>query len=401
MRIVVCDYSGHPFQVELSRCLAQRGHAVLHLHFAEFQTPKGAMAALPEDPPGFAVEAVSLGRPFDKDRFLRRRFQEVEIGKRIAARAWEFRPDIVIGCNMPLDAQAQLQGACVRGGVAFIFWLQDVYSAAISHYLGGRLGLPGRAIGGYYRYLEGKLLRASDAVIAISNTFLTPLRQWQVPAERIAVIPNWAPLSEIHPADKDNEWSRRYSLHDKAVALYTGTLGLKHDPALLRDLARAGAATGLQVVVASEGKAADWLAAQARDEDIGNLLVLPFQPMELYSKVLGTGDILLAMIDAQAASFSVPSKILSYLAAGKPIVAAIGSGNDAAKTIEQAAGGRLAVPGDSTAFIDHVLALTADPGLRAALGANGRAFAEQHFAIDAITDRFETVIGGCRRGGPA
>ena len=401
LRIVVCDYSGHPFQVELSRCLARRGHAVLHLHFAEFQTPKGAMAALADDAPSFAVEAVSLGRPFDKDKFLRRRFQEVEIGKRIAARAMGFRPDIVIGCNMPLDAQAQLQGECARGRAAFIFWMQDVYSAAISHYLGERLGLPGRAIGGYYRYLEGKLLRSSDAVVAISDKFLSPLRQWRVRLERIAVIPNWAPLSEIHPVEKDNDWSRRHGLHDKTVGLYTGTLGLKHDPALLRDLARASAAIGLQVVVASEGKAADWLEAQARDQGIGNLTVLPFQPMEQYSQVLGAGDIMLAMVGAEAASFSVPSKILSYLAAGKPIVAAIDNGNDAARTIEQAGAGSIAPPGDTAAFIDSVLDLTADPARRSTLGADARAFAERHFAIDAITDRFETVFAGCRSEGSA
>ncbi len=396
-RIVVCDYSGHPFQIELSRCLAGRGHAVLHLHFTEFQTPKGPMNALPDDPPTFTVEGVSLGRPFDKDRFLRRRFQEIEIGKRIAARALEFRPDIVIGCNMPLDAQRQLQRACIKAGIGFIFWLQDIYSAAIGHYLGERLGLPGRMISRHYRNLEGRMLRASNAVVAISDKFQAPLRRWGVRPERIQVIPNWAPLSEIRPVEKDNEWSRRHGLTGKMVALYTGTLGLKHDPSLLLDLARAGAAGGLEVVVASEGKAANWLAAQARDGDVGNLTVLLFQPMAQYPQVLGAGDIMLAMVGAEAASFSVPSKILSYLAAGKPIVASIDAGNDAARTIEQAGAGMVSPPGDNDAFIRHVLALAADPALRAAMGAAGRAFAERHFAIGGIADRFEALIAGCRK----
>src|SRR5579859_4443668 len=94
MRIVVCDYSGHPFQIELSRCLASRGHTVLHLHFAEFQTPKGETGALAGDVPGFRIEAVSLGRPFAKDRFLRRLLQEIRIGTLIAERAMAFGPDL-------------------------------------------------------------------------------------------------------------------------------------------------------------------------------------------------------------------------------------------------------------------------------------------------------------------
>ena len=399
IRIVICDYSGHPFQIELSRCLASRGHHVLHIHFAEFQTPKGAITVQPGDAPTFAVEGVSLGQPFDKDRFLRRRFQEVRIGKKLAARALAFRPDIVIGCNMPLDAQWELQRACARTGARFVFWLQDVYSAAIRHYLGERMGPLGQAVGRYYQYIEGKLLRSSDAVVAISETFIPPLLEWRVPPERIAVIPNWAPLSQIHLVDKNNAWARQHGLQDETVALYTGTLGLKHNPAVLLDLARA--AGGLRVVVVSEGRAASWLAEQAASHRIGNLTVLPFQPMELYPQLLGTGDIVLAFLGTEAASFSVPSKILSYLAAGRPVVAAMAGDNDAARIITDAGAGCVTMPGDNPAFVGQVLRLADDPAARAAMGGKGRAFAEANFAIAPITDRFEalalTLLAGSAR----
>jgi len=392
MRVVVADYSGHPFQIELSRCLASRGHDVLHLHFSEFQTPKGSMAPQPSDAESFHVVGVSLGAPFAKQKFLRRRFQEAKIGTLFAARAMEFRPDIVIGCNMPLDAQLKLQRACATSGIGFIFWLQDIYSSAISHYLGARFGLLGQVVGLYYQNLEGRLLRASNAVVAISDYFTETLLRWKVSQAQINLIPNWAPLSEIHPQAKDSSWSRRHGLTDKKVALYTGTLGLKHDPLLLLDLARAGQAQGLQVTVASEGPAANWLADQAAALGVDNLLVLPFQPMELYSQLLGAGDIMLAMVGAEAAEFSVPSKIFSYLAAGKPIVAAIKDSNDAARMICEAGAGSITAPGDTNAFIAQVLKLAAFPELCDRLGANGRAFAEKHFAIEPIADRFEALL---------
>ena len=392
MRIVICDYSGHPFQIELSRCLAARGHPVLHLHFAEFQTPKGEVTAAASDAATFAVEAVSLGRPFAKDKFLRRRFQESRIGTLIAERALQFEPDLVVGCNMPLDAQHRLQRACIRADVAFVFWLQDIYSAAIGHYLGERLGLAGHAIGRQYRRLERTLLRSSDAVVAISEAFAPTLAEWQIPPERIAIIPNWAPMSEIRPIAKDNDWARRHRLQDKLVALYTGTLGLKHSPAILLDLAKAGGAKALHVVVVSEGKAAQWLDRTAKESGVANLTVLPFQPMKFYPQLLGTGNILLAILGAEAASFSVPSKILSYLAAGKPTVAAMASNNDAARMIETAGAGLVAAPGDSSTFVAQVLALADDPDLRKTMGDNGRAFAEMNFTIDGIADRFEAVF---------
>jgi colanic acid biosynthesis glycosyl transferase WcaI len=46
MRILVNDYAGHPFELQLSRALARRGHTVPHTYFAAFQTPKGSVNGL-------------------------------------------------------------------------------------------------------------------------------------------------------------------------------------------------------------------------------------------------------------------------------------------------------------------------------------------------------------------
>jgi glycosyltransferase involved in cell wall biosynthesis len=134
-----------------------------------------------------------------------------------------------------------------------------------------------------------------------------------------------------------------------------------------------------------------------------NLIVLPFQPMKLYPQVLGTGDILLAILGAEAAAFSVPSKVLSYLAAGRPIVAAIAHENDAASFIESVGAGRVVAPDDSAGFVARVLALASDPQMRHAMGLSARAFAQAHFAVETIADRFENVfadaLAHCHAGG--
>ena len=42
MRILVNDYAGHPFQLQLSRSLARDGHTVLHTYFGAYRPRKGA-----------------------------------------------------------------------------------------------------------------------------------------------------------------------------------------------------------------------------------------------------------------------------------------------------------------------------------------------------------------------
>lgn len=397
MRIVICDYAGHPFQAELSRCLAARGHAVLHLHFTAFQTPKGQLTILPHDPPRLAIEGVGISRHFDKRHFFRRRFLEAEFGSRAAARAIAFRPDMAVGCNMPLDAQRKFRAACAAHGIPFVFWLQDIYSSAIHHYLGKKFGPLGRAVGRYYMHIENGLLRSSDAIVAISERFLATLDAWRVGREAVTVIPNWAPLSEIRPVAKNNEWAVHHGLDSKLVALYSGTLGLKHAPELLWDLACSTADKGVEIVVVSEGHGAEWLAERKRRDGGTNLTLLPFQPMEAYRDVLGAADIALAMIDAEAGSFSVPSKILSYLAAGKPVVAAMPDDNDSAQIIAASESGIVVRPGDSGGFGQAVLALAMDADRRAACSTNARRYAESHFEIKDIACRFEHVFASASR----
>jgi glycosyltransferase involved in cell wall biosynthesis len=139
------------------------------------------------------------------------------------------------------------------------------------------------------------------------------------------------------------------------------------------------------------------LAQRKAELGVGNLTILPFQPMERYSEVLGAGDILLAMIGREAAGFSVPSKILSYLAAGKPVVASITADNDAAATIKAADAGIVVEPGDVADFCDGVRRLIADPDERRRLGRNARLFAESRFDVEAKAAQFEETFAAILR----
>jgi glycosyltransferase involved in cell wall biosynthesis len=388
LRIAVHDYSGHPFQVQLSRSLARRGHEVLHLYSTAFQTPKGPLAPLPDDPPSFAVEGIDLGETFHKYSFVRRLFQERRYGGLLADRLTAFAPDVVISTNTPLDAQAVAQRRLKRDGIAVVFWLQDIYSRAIERMLRRRLPLIGGLLARRFSGLEARLLRESDAIVVITEDFLPPLAAWGVRADRISVIENWAPLDQLTPLPKDNPWSREHGLADVPVLMYAGTLGLKHDPSLLLGLAEG--LPDAKVVVVSEGLGADWL--REHGGAISNLLLLPFQPFDRLSEVLASADVLLAVLEPEAGPYSVPSKVLTSLAAGRPILASVPESNLAAKTIERVGAGMVVRPGDMCGTTEAGRLLIADPILCRAMGQIARAWAEACFDIEPITDRFEVIL---------
>jgi putative colanic acid biosynthesis glycosyltransferase WcaI len=398
MRILLNDYPGHAFTVELARELAKRGHNVLHLSLGDFQSPKGDLARRPDDPATFEVETVSLGLPFKKYNFVARRRQEIDYGHRVIARIASWRPDVLIGCGNPLDPQSMIQNECRQRNICFVFWLQDIYSNAIKTVLRKKIPVVGHAIGIWYEELEKRLLQRSDRVIAITEDFIALLAKWQVPRERISVIENWAPKDKILLLPRDNSWSQAHGLNGKFVLMYSGTLGLKHNPSLLIATAEAfKAEPEVQLVLVSEGKYADEVRDAAKTRGLGNLTVLPFQNFEDYSAVLATGDVMLAMIEPDAAIYSVPSKVLSYLCGGKAIVLSANTANLAARILKRSGAGAVVAPDDEAGFIAAIRHFLNDPGARQASGASARSYADENFDISAIAARFETILAPCAK----
>lgn len=389
MRIVVHDYFGHAFPAQLARALAGRGHQVLHLHCSSFVAGKGRLERAGADPSGLEFEAVSLGRPFAKYDVVRRVRDERMTARALAQRVRDFRPDTIVSIA-PLVVQRKLQRASRRSGAAFVFWQQDVMSRGARRVLGRRSRLVGAAAENAVAVLERQLLRASDAVIVISEDFVPLLRHWRVDDERISVIENWAPLDELPVLPRDNGWAREQGFGDCLVFLYSGTLGFKHDPRRLLELARWASTNDSIVAVVSEGPGADWLAREGANEPA--LRLFPYQRYERLPEVLASADVLVALLEPDASAFSVPSKVLTYLCGARPLLVSVPRENLAARVVERSGGGVVVPPKDPEALIAAAGTLHADEGLRAELGGRARSYAETTFDLERIAHRFEQVL---------
>lgn len=386
MRILVHDFSGHPFQADLARSLGARGHEVLHVHCDSYGSGRGAMG---DEEGRTEFAAISLGRPFERYRARQRLRDEATYGRRFLRTAQGFRPDIVISCNDPLLAKAIFGIWAWRRRLPWVFWLQDVYSVAMDREA-RRRSRAGRLVGSALQAVERRLLRSAAAVVPITGDFDAILDSWAVPPASRTVIENWAPLAEVPLRPRTNTWRDGQRLGDRFVYLYAGTLGLKHDPDLLAALARAQ--PDAEVVVVSEGLGADHLRRVASEESLPNLRVVSFQPWEAVPDVLGSADVLIVLLEADAGTFSVPSKILTGLCAGRPILASIPLDNLGSRTILDAGAGLVVRPNEPESFVYAAKALRADPATRREMGRSARAHAERAFDIGPITDRFEQVI---------
>lgn len=404
MRIVLHDFSGHPFQAELSRRLAERGHDVEHVFSNQYVSGKGHLERQPGDPDGLSFTGITIDTPFKKyDPFGRLRFE------RAYAKHWRSRlegqqVDAVMACNIPLFALVLFAWYARRRKLPWVFWHQDIYSFALGAELRRRLP---RVIAGpgarLLVRLEAWCAKQASHVVAIGPTFTEVYDDWGIPAERTSVIPNWAPLDDIYPVDRDNR--RTADLFDADAELrllYSGTLGRKHNPMLLVELLKAIRDRGVDasLTVVSEGEPADELAALARSDASLPMRVLPFQPADDLPEVLGSADVLVALLEPDATTFSIPSKVLSYMAAGRPILGLMPGDNPAATDI-LASGGFVTEPDAESAerSTTWLLDLVKDPDSVTEIGRRTRAVAEDKFESGAITDRFEDVLTSVHQKG--
>lgn len=395
LRILLHDYCGHPFQFQLAVELASRGHDVVHAYCrSNPTTPQGVDGhAAVED--RLRIRAIGLPKPISKGDFVQRFLLERRYGIELAAVVEETRPDIAVMANTPIDALGRAMRAAERVAAPCVVWVQDLLGEAALRVLSAKLGPTGRLVGRVYRHREDRLLGRAHHLIAITADFSNAFRRAGVTEDRWTVIPNWAPLDRIEPRDKVNPWSLEQGIHDKTVFLYSGSLGFKHNPSLLLGLAKAlrGQRDAI-VVVNSEGAAADWLRTEAAKHGVAEQLrVNGFQPFERISEVLGAADVLLAVLEPDAGVFSVPSKVLSNLCAGRPQVLAVPAENLAARIVADSGCGLVCNPQDESEFVAAAMSLLGDTALRRQMGQNARDYALRNFQIDRIADQFEAVFG--------
>jgi glycosyltransferase involved in cell wall biosynthesis len=189
----------------------------------------------------------------------------------------------------------------------------------------------------------------------------------------------------------------QHRLSDKFVFLYSGTLALKHNPDLLWALAgHFENDPGVVVAVAASGVSYDVLKARHAAEPKANLVFLPLQSMDVFADVLGAADVLVALLENDAGPFSVPSKVLSYLCAGRPILLSAPPSNLSVRLVEKSAAGLCVPAGCSQAFVAAADRLRGEPHTCARFGAAGRAYAETAFNIAGVADHFEAMIAKAR-----
>jgi colanic acid biosynthesis glycosyl transferase WcaI len=391
MKILINDFGGYAFPIQLSNYLSQNGYSIIHTYLSNIKTPHGNMDR--DNSATLSIVPINLKTEFNKYNIVYRYKGEVEYANAINKIIDEQKPDIVISANTPLFAQRLLVQKCKKSNTKFIYWCQDIHSVAIRNILKKKFSFIGIAASSVFKYIEVSLLKQSDHIISIADDFNEIFKQWSIAESKLSTINNWAPINEIVLHPKCNAWAEKYDICDKIAIIYSGTLGLKHNPYLIIEAAqKLSGNPDVIFIIISNGIGAEIIKKESKRLNLSNVMVLDFQDYSDLPLVLSSADILISILEKDAALYSVPSKVLTYLCSKKPIVLSVASSNLSAKILSEANAGICTESGDQQGFINSIETLIADKDLRDNFGANGRHYAEQNFRIERIAEKFVNVF---------
>ncbi len=149
----------------------------------------------------------------------------------------------------------------------------------------------------------------------------------------------------------------------------------------------------VRFVVVGDGSRRDWMLAEVARRGLGNVVLPGRFPVENMPAFMARAEALLVTLsDRPIFRQTVPSKVQSYLAAGRPILASLNG--EGAELVVEAGAGLCSSAEDGRGLAENVRRLYAmSPEQRAALGANGRRHYERYFALDVLMDELVGHLG--------
>ena len=244
-----------------------------------------------------------------------------------------------------------------------------------------------------FRRMEAFLYRRADLVTAHSEGNRRYIVNAGAEPQRVRVIPNWIDTEAIQPMDRHNALRAGLGLGEKFIVSFAGIMGFSQDLETVLESAKLlKDQRDIAFLIVGDGVEKAKLEKMARDHNLNNVLFLPMQPKDKYPEVLAASDVCLATLRQEVRTPVVPSKILSIMAAGRPVLASLPLDGDAPRLIAAAQCGISIAPGDPQAMAQATLQFYRDREQREAMGARGREFVVRYFSLEHGAEILESCI---------
>jgi glycosyltransferase involved in cell wall biosynthesis len=217
-------------------------------------------------------------------------------------------------------------------------------------------------------------------VLGQSRSFVSSIANHCDDDSKIRYFPNWSEeVYDLGPTEFAEEVTREVGTF---TILFAGNVGEAQDmPSILYAAEKLREYSNIRWLVIGDGRKFDWLKAEVEGRDlVDNVLLLGRYPIDRMPSFYKHADALLVSLKRDPVfSMTIPGKVQSYLAAGKPILGMLDG--EGAAVISAANAGLVCAAGDSKGLAENALKLSMmNPVILSDMGSSGREYAQEEFS---------------------
>jgi len=228
-----------------------------------------------------------------------------------------------------------------------------------------------------------------DFILVQSKSFIEPVISVGAAREKVKYFPNWAETLYQPLELAETALEREQVPNDGFVVMFAGNLGVAQSLDTILEVAERLREENIYWVFLGDGRRRNWLQEVVEDKQLNKVHVLGSRPMETMPAYFSlAGTMLVTLKDDPVMATTIPGKVQSYLACGKPIVGALnGMG---AKVINESLAGYSVASGDIDGLINVILRMKSmSPEELESMGRSARYYYEQNFDREKLLIQLE------------
>jgi len=385
-----------PYLTGLAEHLSASGHDVVVAtgfpHYPDWRSGAQGRLAASETQNGVRIIRRWHYVPRTQSAAQRAAYELSLLGSGATTLFKRWRPEVVVGTCPSLAGGVLAAAAGRRYRVPYGLVFQDLMGRAAEQ--SGVSG--GERVAGIVRNIELRLARGAKAVGVIAENFRSYLEEGGVRPADVWRLRNWT--HRVEPEEPRAQTRERYGWGESQfVCLHGGNMGQKQGLDNLLDAAELLRDTDVRIALVGDGNDRARLEREAHARGLANVDFIGMQMPGEWEAILEAADVLIVNQRASVTDMSLPSKLTSYFAAGRPVIAAASAESETADEMEAAGAGAVVPPGEPAALRDAILTLRDDGSGAASHAASARAYAEGTLSSDAALadyDRFIAFLVG-------
>jgi glycosyltransferase involved in cell wall biosynthesis len=265
-----------------------------------------------------------------------------------------------------------------------LFWVQDLWPESLS----ATGAVKSKAVLALVAHLVKFIYQRCDRILIQAKSFFDSIQQQGGEKDRIFYFPNSAESLFTTPSSAS---THILPLPEGFKIMFAGNIGAAQDfETIIAAAERLQWHKDIQWIIIGDGRMRGWSEAEVKNRGLSNNVhFLGRYPLEAMPAFFSHADVLLVTLKKEPIfALTIPSKIQSYLACGRPVIAALNG--EGANVVEEAGAGFTCPGGAPDALAQAVLKMYETPKPeREKMGANGRAYYEANFDRDMLLDRLD------------